>query len=147
MGSDSWLVLAANAILLVHVAFVSFVVLGLVLIWLGKALRWAWVRNPWFRVAHLAAIGIVVLESWIGVICPLTEWEMELRERAGEVAYSGSFIAHWLDRMLYCQAPMWVFALCYTIFAAVVIASWIWVRPRGFARGGAPAQKARSAGR
>jgi hypothetical protein len=136
MASDSWYLLAADLLLLVHVSFVAFVVLGLALVWLGKALRWAWVRNPWFRIAHLVAIGIVVLQSWLGMICPLTIWEMALRERAGGATYTGSFIAHWLDRILYYRAPLWVFAIVYTVFGALVIASWFWVRPRGFTGAG-----------
>lgn len=132
MNTDSWFLLAADLILLVHVAFVAFVVLGLGLIWLGKLFRWRWVRNPWFRIGHLAAIGFVVLESWIGVVCPLTRWEMGLRAHAGEAGYSGSFMAHWLDRALYYRAPLWVFTVGYTVFGAIVVASWYWVRPRGF---------------
>ena len=124
--------LAADLMLFGHVLFVGFVVIGLVLILLGKPLDWSWVRNPWFRLAHLAAIGIVVLQSWVGRICPLTIWEMALRERAGDVTYRGSFIAHWLESALYFQAPPWVFAVCYTVFGAVVVASWIWIRPRPF---------------
>lgn len=126
--------LAADALLVMHVLFVLFVVLGLVLIIAGKLLRWSWVRNPYLRIAHLAAIGIVVLQSWIGMICPLTTLEMVLREKAGDAVYTGSFIAHWLDSLLYYRAPMWVFALCYTLFAAIVAASWFWVRPRPMAR-------------
>lgn len=132
MQSDLLFLLAADVLLLSHVLFVVFVVLGLVLILVGKSLGWAWILNPWFRVTHLAAIGIVVLQSWIGVICPLTTWEMALRERAGSVVYSGSFISHWLEALLYYQAPAWVFTVCYTIFAAAVVASWFWVRPRRF---------------
>jgi len=45
--------LLADIVLVVHFAFVLFVVGGLVLIWIGVVLRWAWVRNFWFRVAHL----------------------------------------------------------------------------------------------
>ncbi|MGB5721348.1 MAG: DUF2784 domain-containing protein [Woeseiaceae bacterium] len=126
--------LAADALLLGHVLFVSFVVVGLVLILAGKMLDWTWVRNPWFRIVHLAAIWVVVFQSWLGIICPLTTWEMALRERAGGVAYSGAFIAHWLETILYYQAPTWVFAVCYTVFAAVVIVSWFWVRPRPFTK-------------
>jgi len=132
MERDFLFHLAADFLLFGHVLFVAFVVLGLALIFVGKALNWAWVRNPWFRITHLAAIAIVVLQSWVGVICPLTTWEMALRERAGEVAYSGSFISHWLQTLLYYQAPAWVFTVCYTIFAAIVAASWFWVRPRPF---------------
>ena len=121
--------LAADAILFLHVLFVVFVVVGLVLILIGKVLSWAWVRNWWFRVAHLAAIGIVVLQSWLGVICPLTQLEMALRNKAGDATYAGSFIAHWLEAILYYRAPAWVFAVCYTAFGAIVVLSWVWVRP------------------
>lgn len=144
MASDSWFLFVADLILVVHVIFVAFVVFGLVLIWLGKVFRWGWVRNPWFRVLHLAAIGIVVLESWVGVACPLTRWEMGLRKSAGGTTYSGSFIAHWLDKLLYYQFPAWVFVVGYTAFAAMVIASWFWVRPRRF---GNDKAHARAAGR
>ena len=134
MHSDYWFLYAADALLVIHVAFVAFVVFGLILILIGKLRRWNWVRNTWFRIAHLCAIGIVVLESWLGLVCPFTRWEFELRQRTGEATYSGTFIAHWLDRILYYQAPEWVFAVCYTVFAALVIASWFWVRPRGFTK-------------
>ncbi len=130
MESEFQYVLAADLLLFAHVLFVAFVIFGLVLIVIGKLLDWAWVRNRWFRFAHLAAIGIVVLQSWVGIICPLTTWEMELRQRAGEFVYSGSFISHWLESLLYFQAPAWVFTVCYSIFAGAVVASWFWVRPR-----------------
>ena len=123
---------AADAILFAHVLFVAFVVLGLLAILAGKLLSWSWVRNPWFRLAHLVAIGVVVLQSWLGAICPLTTWEMALRERAGDAAYFGTFISHWLETLLYYRAPEWVFIVCYTVFGALVVASWFWVRPRPF---------------
>jgi len=132
MESEFLYLIASEALLFAHVLFVAFVVLGLVLILVGKLRDWAWVRNPRFRVAHLAAIGIVVLQAWFGVICPRTTWEMALRERAGDIVYSGSFISHWLETILYYQAPAWVFTVCYTGFAVVVVASWFWVRPRRF---------------
>ena len=122
---------AADAVLLLHVLFVVFVVVRLVLILAGKLMSWNWVRNWWFRVIHLAAIGIVVLQSWLGVICPLTTLEMYLRGRAGDATYTGSFVSHWLESILYYRAPAWVFAVAYTAFAIVVVMSWIWVRPHG----------------
>lgn len=132
MDSSSAYLLAADAVLLVHALFVAFVVFGLVLILAGGALRWDWVRNPWFRVTHLAAIGVVVIQSWLSVICPLTNLEMALRSRAGDAVYPGSFIGHWLEVFLYYHAPAWVFVVCYTAFGALVVASWFWVRPRPF---------------
>lgn len=122
--------LAADAVLLMHALFVVFVVSGLILILVGGALGWAWVRLRWFRMAHLAAIGVVVVQSWLGAICPLTTFEMALRTRAGESGYPGSFIAHWVEAALYFQAPPWVFVVCYTAFGALVVAAWFWVRPR-----------------
>ncbi len=127
--------LVADAILVTHVLFVAFVVLGLILIFVGKFLSWLWVRNPWFRVTHLLGIGVVVLQSWFGVICPLTIWEMDLRSKAGETIYEGSFITHWLNELLYYQAPSWVFVVCYTVFGGLVLASWFLVRPRAFSVG------------
>ncbi|AFU97524.1 DUF2784 domain-containing protein [Simiduia agarivorans] len=94
MSEQSHLILLADAILITHVLFVCFVVLGLFAIYLGKWLAWSWVRHRVFRIVHLVAIGIVVLQSWVGVVCPLTTWEMMLREKAGGAVYSGSFIQH-----------------------------------------------------
>ena len=132
MDSGTIYLLLADTLLVVHVFFVAFVVLGLIVILAGKALAWSWVRNPWFRTAHLAAISVVVLQSWLGAICPLTIWEMALRERAGAAAYPGAFVAHWLEQILYYSAPGWVFVVCYTLFGALVVVSWFWVRPRPF---------------
>ena len=122
--------LAADLLLVSHVLFVAFVVFGLLFVFAGKWLGWSWVRNPYFRIAHVAAIGVVVAQSWLGMICPLTIWEMALRERAGDAVYAGSFIANWLNELLYYQAPAWVFALAYTLFGALVILAWFRVRPR-----------------
>ena len=78
--------LLANAVLVVHVGIAAFVVAGLLLVIVGNLEHWGWVNNAWFRVAHVAAIGIVVAESWLGFVCPLTTLEMWLRSRAGEAS-------------------------------------------------------------
>lgn len=132
MTSTTSYLIAADALLVVHTLFIAFVVFGLILILTGGALGWSWVRNPWFRLGHLTAIAVVVLQSWIGVICPLTTWEMALRAKAGDATYAGSFVAHWLGQLIYYQAPAWVFAVAYTAFGLLVVASWFWVRPRPF---------------
>lgn len=129
--------IAAEAILVTHALFVAFVIFGLVFILVGKLCSWVWVRNPWFRYAHLAGIGFVVLQSWLGASCPLTTWEMALREHAGDTVYSGTFIAHWLESILYYRLPEWVFVVCYTVFGMLVAATWYWIRPRRFVKRGA----------
>ncbi len=128
MSPRAWL-LAADAVLLLHTLFVAFVIAGLILVLIGGALSWSWVRNRLFRVLHLIAIGIVVAQAWAGVICPLTTLEMSLRNRAGDAVYQGAFISHWLESILYYQAPAWVFVVAYTLFGLAVILSWFLVRP------------------
>jgi len=120
----------ADAILIVHFAFAVFVVLGFILILIGLLARWSWVHNRKFRVAHLIAIGIVVLQAWFGRLCPLTVWENDLRRLAGESGYAESFVEHWLHKILFFQAAPWVFTAVYTCFGALVVLVWL-LRNRG----------------
>lgn len=122
--------LLANAVLVVHASIAAFVVSGLALVVVGNLKRWSWVNNVWFRAAHLAAITVVVGESWLGFVCPLTTLEMALRSHAGEASYGGGFIEHWLQRLLYYSAPSWVFVAAYTAFAVLVVATWWYFPPR-----------------
>jgi Protein of Unknown function (DUF2784) len=123
--------LLADAILLVHFAFVAFVVAGFALIWTGYLLRWSFVRNLRFRVIHLLAIGVVLAESLAGFICPLTTWENQLRIRAGKSAgYEGSFIQHWLDRLLFYEWSEVTFTIVYALFFLFVVVTFWVVRPR-----------------
>lgn len=124
-----WWLIFADLLLILHTLLVAFVILGLVAIYVGHFLGWHWVRNLWFRLSHLMVIAIVVLQSWLGLLCPLTEWEMTLRKHAGQAGYEGSFIQHWLQSILYYSAPDWVFVLAYTVFGALVLAGWFLVRP------------------
>jgi len=120
----------ANAVLVAHVAFIMFVVVGLLVIFIGGGLKWFWVRNLWFRLAHLAAIAFVVIESWVGIVCPLTSLELWFRRLAGQVLYSGDFIAFWFRRLFFFDEPAWVFTMSYSIFGALVLLSWLLFPPR-----------------
>jgi len=119
----------ANLILAIHALFVAFVVLGLVAVLLGKYRHWGWVRNLRFRLIHLVAICIVMAESWLGLVCPLTEWENRVREAAGSETYSDSFIQHWLHQILFYDFVPWVFTLAYTAFGILVLFAWLFVPP------------------
>lgn len=120
----------ADAVLALHLAVVVFVVAGLALIVIGNLRRWRWVNAWQFRGLHLAAIGIVVAEAWWGVTCPLTTLEMWLRRQAGGSTYGGSFVEHWFSRLLYYEAPPWVFTVAYTAFGVLVAAVWWRFPPR-----------------
>ena len=122
--------LFADAVLTLHVAIVLFVVLGLVLVIVGNVCGWQWVNTLWFRLAHLGAIAVVAAQSWFGLVCPLTTFEMWLRAKAGQATYSGSFIEHWLQRLLYYDAPPWVFVTSYSLFGLLVLATWWYFPPR-----------------
>jgi Protein of Unknown function (DUF2784) len=118
--------LAADAILIAHFAFVLFVVGGLALIWIGYAAAWPWVRNVWFRAAHLAAIIFVAGEAVFGMMCPLTLWEDALRGATQEK----NFIARWVHRLMFYTAPEWVFSALYVAFALLVAATFWLIPPR-----------------
>lgn len=122
--------LLADVVLITHAGFVAFVIAGLLVIAAGGLRGWTWTRNPWFRIAHLVAIGVVATQAWFGRLCPLTTLEMHLRERAGQATYDGSFVAYWLGELLYYEAPPWVFTLAYTIFGLLVVACWVKFPPR-----------------
>jgi hypothetical protein len=115
----------ADVVLLLHALFVVFVVSALLLIIVGGYHQWSWIRNWWFRVAHLASIAFVAAQSWAGLLCPLTSLEMWFREQAGATIYVGSFIQYWLERFLYYDAPNWVFVVVYTAFGLLVIIAWL----------------------
>lgn len=82
---------AADAVVLVHAAFVVFALLGGLLV-----LRWP--RLAW---AHVPAAAWGVLIEFVGWICPLTPLENYLRDRAGLATYRGEFVEHYVLPMLY----------------------------------------------
>ena len=118
----------ADAVLLLHFTIILFVIGGLASILVGNWLRWRWVNYRTFRYAHLLAIGFVVVQAWLGATCPLTTLESWLRFQAGHLPYESSFIQHWVQQILFYQAPSWVFAALYTGFGALVGLAW-WLFP------------------
>lgn len=114
----------ADVILVVHALIVVFVVFGQALIMVGWIRSWGWVRNFRFRLIHLVLIAIVVLQAWLGRLCPLTVWEQGLRRAAGQAFHQQSFIEYWVGQVLYLDLPWWVFVTAYTAFALLVVLSW-----------------------
>ncbi|MDX2218144.1 MAG: DUF2784 family protein [Burkholderiales bacterium] len=115
----------ADLILLLHLAIVLFNTLGLVLVWVGAALGWHWVRIFAFRIAQLLLMGYIALQALVGQICPLTLWEDALRGTTDE----RGFIARWAAALLYWNAPPWVFAAGYVAWFGLMILTWFLVRP------------------
>ena len=116
----------ADVLLVLHFSIALFIVGGLVLVWVGALARWNWVRNPWFRYLHVAAIVFVAAEALLGYACPLTLWEDLLRGGARPE----TFVGRWVYRLLYYHAPEWVFTTLYAAWAAATLASLRLVPPR-----------------
>ncbi|HXU43182.1 MAG TPA: DUF2784 domain-containing protein [Burkholderiales bacterium] len=116
----------ADALLVVHFLIAAFVVLGLVAVWLGAALGWPWVLNPWFRYLHLGAIAFIAGEAVLGIACPLTVWEDLLRGGARPE----SFVGRWVRAVLFYQAPEWAFTAAYVGWTVATLATLRLVPPR-----------------
>jgi hypothetical protein len=83
--------IAADALLLLHGAFIAWVLLG------GLAVAFV-PRLAWL---HLPALAWGVYVQFTGTVCPLTPWENSLRLKAGEAGYAGGFIEHYLTAAIY----------------------------------------------
>jgi hypothetical protein len=114
----------ADVIVVVHFGVVLFIVGGLLGVWIGAALGWAWVRQRWFRYLHLAAIAYVAAEAVLGVACPLTVWEALARGGAP----AESFIGRWVRALLFYDLPAWVFSAAYVAWALATLAT-LWLVP------------------
>lgn len=122
--------ITADALLVLHVGVVAFVLLGAAVIPIGAWRDWRWVRGFRWRLAHVLLMGFIAAQAWLGALCPLTTWEQALRRHAGQTVYAESFIEHWLSRLIFFQAPWWVFVAAYTAFAALVVLAWVKVPPK-----------------
>ncbi len=81
----------ADMVVLIHLAFVAFAVLGALLVFWRRYIIWL----------HLPAVGWSVWIEFSGNICPLTPLENWLRVRAGQGGYRGDFVENYLESMLY----------------------------------------------
>jgi len=118
--------LLADLVGLSHALIVLFIVGGQVVTLLGWCFGWGWTRKFFFRTLHLAAIGFVVLEVWLDIPCPLTVIEADLRGMGHEV----SFIGYWLERLIYYQAPGWIFTTFYSLFGGLVFFTFVFYPPK-----------------
>jgi hypothetical protein len=115
--------LLADLVVLIHFAFVLFVVAGGML-----ALRW-----PAVAWAHLPAASWGAWIEFTGGICPLTPLEDALRERAGEAAYTGDFVSHYVLPVLYPAALTRPTQLGLGLLVVGVnggVYAWLWARRR-----------------
>jgi hypothetical protein len=120
----------ADVILVVHSAIVAFCVGGELAILAGAVFKWKWIRNLPFRIAHLAMVLYVALEAILGISCPLTVWEYDLRAAAGQADLQNlSFVAQIIRKIIFYDFPPWVFTALYTGFGLLILLTFIFIRP------------------
>lgn len=95
--------LAADAVVLVHLGFILFVLFGALLL-----LRWRWLA-----LLHVPAVAWAATVELLQLYCPLTPLENQLRQAAGQVGYSDGFIEHYLIPLIYpagltAQSQLWL---------------------------------------
>ena len=125
----------ADAITVFHLGYIAFVVIGQLLIWIGWATGWKWVRNPTFRLLHFLAIAFVAFEGVIDMKCPLTVWEDQLREAAGQIPGEETFMARLVHQVLFIPEDVVsedTLQYSYMIVAAIVLITLVLFPPRRF---------------
>jgi hypothetical protein len=122
--------LLADFVVAVHFAYVTFIVMGLLLVLIGRLFHWTWVSNPWFRMVHMTMMAIVVVESLVGITCPLTDWEHALRTAAGETVEKGTFMGRLIHNLIFYEAGPGTFTLVYVLFFGLLVASFVLVPVR-----------------
>jgi hypothetical protein len=134
MSESVYYGLLADVVVTLHLAYVAYVVVGQVLIVIAAPFRWQWARNPWFRLTHLLAIAIVAYEAIMGIRCPLTVWEEQLRELAGQPFDSGqTFLGRLFHDLLFYEGlPDIFFNTLYISMFVVVLQGIIMYPPRMF---------------
>lgn len=122
----SLLLLAADAVLLLHLATAAFIVLVPPLALLGRWRGWSFIHSPWLRLPHLGVAALVLAEDLAGRLCPLTEWEWSLRQAAlGRGLPRQSWVADWAGRLLYADLPDWTFTVLYAaILGLTLFTAW-----------------------
>lgn len=110
--------LLADALVVVHLGYIVFVVVGALVVR----------HHPRMLPVHLAAVAWGAYVALAHRVCPLTPLEVALRVRAGQVGYSGGFVAHYLIPLIYPKALTPNILLAEGIFViAVNLALYVWV--------------------
>jgi hypothetical protein len=125
-----WYSVAADLVVALHLAYIGYVVVGQLVIWIGAAAKRQFVRNFWFRLSHLAAIAFVAYEAAVKMVCPMTIWERQLRELAGEMTRGGSFTSRLFHDLIFLDLPEWAFDYLHIGFAVLVLGTFLLLPPR-----------------
>jgi len=114
---------AADAVLAVHVAIILFNLFGLVAVPVGAVCGWRFVRVRWWRILHILLLAMVAVQALAGRACILTLWQAAF---SGVAADHAPLIARWVNRLIYWQLPIRVFAVLYFgVFGYALAMFWL----------------------
>jgi hypothetical protein len=120
----------ADILVTIHLVFVAFVVVGQLLILVGWLRGWRWVRNFTFRVIHFLSIAVVAAEGVAGIVCPLTEWERQLRGGDLFDVSEACAVGRVANRILFYQGDHAWFQRAHITFGVLVLLTFIMAPPR-----------------
>src|SRR2546423_11855666 len=112
--------LLADFIVAIHIGYVFYIFIGVGLIAIGLWRKWNWIRKPWFRLTHFAAILIPVLELIFKTRCVLTVWEFKFRSLAGQLVTETTFMERLMHYVFFAQAPAWLTNGLYYLLALMI---------------------------
>jgi len=121
--------MAALAVLYFHFAVVLFNLFWLIAVPVGGWLGWRFVRNYWWRAAHIAVLILVAAQAVAGRLCFLTILQNNLHGRAGDIT-PPSLLTRIVTRAIYWPLPGWAFAPLYVLALVWAALLWIYVPPR-----------------
>jgi hypothetical protein len=113
--------LLADGVVILHLLFILFVVLG-------GIMTLVWPKVIW---VHIPCVFWAIIIELTGMICPLTPLENELRSRAGQGVYSGDFVIHYLEPLIYLEGLTRQLQIILGVMAALInmiVYSWIYLR-------------------
>ena len=116
----------ADIILSIHFIIAFFIVSLFVVIPFGYKLKWNWIKNRKLRLFHIILMFFVTLETILGITCPLTIIENDLRG----IMTSNSFINTWISKILFFDFPNEYFLITYILCSLWTTLIWIKFPPK-----------------
>jgi hypothetical protein len=129
-GGMTLLLVLADLVLAVHLAVIAFNLFGLVVIPLGAARGWDFVRVYWWRALHVGILALVALQAVAGRACFLTDWHAALVRAAGRDESSRPLVERFVERVVFWPVAPWVFVVLYLTVCAYTLILWRLVPPK-----------------
>ncbi len=121
------LFLFADLILIFHLLIIIFVSSLFFFIPIGYYKDWKWTRNFLLRITHICLITFITVETFFGIICPLTIFENHLRNILTET----SLINLWVSKLIYWNLPTSYFLTIYSLCFIWTLFMWFYFPPKG----------------